>query len=220
MEVSFGQIYTEVGASFPFSYRMQVWLSKRISRLAAPGPKFVTKYGADFALIVRINAKTRQAGNVIRGPAVFRKTRDVEYVVTLPYDTIIREKDGGRAAMRFLLDGVRDVFAAAQIVAAGMEAKREALIEHICTTPAMLEEPWPSRVAGRRTKSAGPSPTKKTAKKRRTKLASSSSSASNTRLSSADLVDGPKKRRPRGSPAVPERKAATPGSARRPRERR
>ena len=51
MEVSFGQIYTEVGASFPFSYRMQVWLSKRISRLAAPGPKFVTKYGADFALI-------------------------------------------------------------------------------------------------------------------------------------------------------------------------
>jgi len=81
MKVHFGQIYTEVDANFPFSHRMQVWLSKKLSPLATPAPGFVAKYGTDFALMVRINGQTGQPGNaplfslVSRLPLVHERVR-------------------------------------------------------------------------------------------------------------------------------------------------
>lgn len=73
MDVYLGQIYAEAGASLPFSHVMQVWLGTELSRSAKPSPCFQEKYGADFSVILRVNAVTGSATTEICGPQVFRR---------------------------------------------------------------------------------------------------------------------------------------------------
>jgi len=142
VNVFLGQIYQEVGASFPFSYVMQEWLGGQLSNLVTSSSEFFQKYGADFDLMVWISARKNSAETEIRGPAVFKKTKDVEYTVFLPYDTIAATEDERRTAILFLVDAIQEVFAREQIVASGLEARKTSMADHICSDPAMIEEDW------------------------------------------------------------------------------
>ena len=103
MKIYFGQIYIQAGVSFPFSFDFQRRLSEEVTPLLQPSSKFCKKYGDDFSLMFRISAKSDLEDNEIRGPTVFRKTRDVEYSIFLPFDVIVRHTDAPRSALRFLL---------------------------------------------------------------------------------------------------------------------
>jgi hypothetical protein len=140
MKVSISQIYIEPGVSFPFSHHFQRLFSGEITALVVPSVKFIEKYGSDFALIFRMSAKQDIQGNEIRGPTVFRKAKDVEYTIFLPFDVICRHPEVPKTALRFLLKGVCSVFESLRIDTARVLEKQEALIEQVCSDPMMFEE--------------------------------------------------------------------------------
>ena len=144
MKVSVGQIYIQAGVDFPFSFEMQSWISKELSALASPGPAFLKSYGKAFELMIRLSAKTELGENEIKGPTVFKKDKDVEYTLFLPYDRI---RDAGAASRRLaaekFVDGVAAVFAKAGIEAPDLPKRRPSLVKKLATDDKMLDEPWP-----------------------------------------------------------------------------
>lgn len=145
MRISVGQIYIKPGVSFPFSHIMQRWLGEELTAAADDWTEFAKKYGPGFSLVVRLSADTSIVSNVIKGPTVFRRDKDVEYTVFLPFEVIMTASNGCGSAMRHLIDGVRVVFRLAGIESSSLDAKESSMIEHACSEPVMLEEPWPQR---------------------------------------------------------------------------
>jgi len=143
MKVSVGQIYVEPGVRFPFSHLMQLWLGGELSALAVPRPAFVARYGPDYNVVIRISARRLCGENVIKGPTVFKKTKDVEYTLFLPFDTIVRGGDMCGMAMTFILSGIQEIFERAEISAEGLKDRKQALSEHVCSEPTMVSGPWP-----------------------------------------------------------------------------
>ncbi len=145
MNVSIGQIYVKPGISFPFSHLMQQWVSEELSSLSGPGTAFKQKYGAAFSLMLRISADTNIIENVIKGPTVFKRTKDVEYTIFLPFDVIKAAPDGCATAMRYILAGVREVFSLIGISTAALEASEQSIIHRVCSDPEMLrtDAAWP-----------------------------------------------------------------------------
>jgi len=139
LQYFFGQIYIVPGISFPFSTDFQLRLSREVTDLVEPSSKFIKKYGSDFKLIFRISAKTRLQDNEIKGPSVYRKDKDVEYVVFLPFDVIATHDDAPKHALRFLLKGVCEVFDLLEIEADRLVDKRDMLIEGMCSDQSMLK---------------------------------------------------------------------------------
>src|SRR6266849_1867699 len=131
MKVNFGQVYIRPGVSFPFSWRFQVYLARKVTALVKPSAKFIGRYGSDFELMFNVSAKKRIRDNEIRGPGVYKKTKDVEYSIFLPYDVIARSRDVPKSALKFLFKGVYSVLESLEIDTARIEKKQESLIEHI-----------------------------------------------------------------------------------------
>ncbi len=140
MKVWFAQFYIEVGIRFPFTHVFQLYLSTEITALVEPSPKFINIYGSDFELMFRIGAKKSIEQNEIRGPTVFRKAKDVEYTIFLPFDAIQRDPDVLRSAVTFVLNGACAVLESLEIDTSKIVQRREFLIETICSDHAMVEE--------------------------------------------------------------------------------
>lgn len=142
MKVSVGQVYIKPGVSFPFSTRMQVWLSQELTGAASDSVEFEKKYGAGFNLIVRVSAEKQISANRIKGPTIFKKAKDVEFTLFLPFDVIVVAEEGCRVAVEHLLSGIRWVFEKTGIEPGKLDEKKNFIIEHICTDPTMLTGPW------------------------------------------------------------------------------
>ena len=139
MTIHFGQIYVQPGVNLPFTHRFQLHLSKAMSDLVAPSPAFVERYGSDYDLMFRISARKGLPDAEVLGPTVFRKARDVEYTVFLPFDVITRSSDVPRTALRYLLHSVCSVFEALDIDSSKIVGRQESIIEGICSDPTMLD---------------------------------------------------------------------------------
>jgi hypothetical protein len=142
MKVSVGQVYIKPGVSLPFSTRMQVWLSQELTAAASDSAEFEKKYGAGFKLIVRVSADKHMSDNRIKGPTIFKKTKDVEFTVFLPFDVIVAAEEGCRVAVEYLLSGIRWVFEQTGIDPEMLDGKKEFIIERLCSDPTMLTRPW------------------------------------------------------------------------------
>jgi hypothetical protein len=141
MQVSFTQLYIESDAIFPFSHHFQHRLSEAVTTLVIPSVKYLKKYGEDFELIFYMSAKRGPQDNEIRGPTVFKKAKDVEYTVFLPFDVISRDGDAPRHCLRFLLKGICDVLDKLEIDKTRLLDRQDAIIEGICCDPTMLAAP-------------------------------------------------------------------------------
>lgn len=141
VKVQFGQIYVEAGVDFPFSHHFQRRIADDVSALVEPSSEFTQKYGSDFELMFRVSAKKGITDHEVRGPTVFKRTKDVEYTIFLPFDIITRQADAPRQALKYLLKGVYDVFDSLGIDTSKLLADQDHLIEGICSDPAMLSEP-------------------------------------------------------------------------------
>jgi hypothetical protein len=139
MEIAFSQIYIEAGVAFPFSYRFQHYISRKVMAAVTPSATFREKYGRDFDLVFNVSAKTGTNDNEIRGPAVFKKTKDVEYTIFLPFDVISRKRDVPRSALQFLLKGTCSVLEALDIDTTRLKKQQDSIIDKICSTPNMFE---------------------------------------------------------------------------------
>ena len=85
MNIYISQIYIQPGVSYPFSYRFQKFMSEAVTERVSPSEKFVTRYGEDFDLIFRMSAKSEIAETEIKGPTVFKRDKDVEYSIFIPF---------------------------------------------------------------------------------------------------------------------------------------
>ncbi|MDR3406481.1 MAG: hypothetical protein P4L99_28615 [Chthoniobacter sp.] len=139
MKIHFGQIYIESGVSFPFSFQFQRHLSDEISALVAPSAKFTQDYGDDWQLMFRVSAKRGICDNEIRGPSVFKKDKDVEFTIFLPFDVIHGESGVLQSAIGFLLQGVSSVLDSLGIDVSEIQAQRGRLSESISSDPRMFE---------------------------------------------------------------------------------
>jgi hypothetical protein len=144
MKISIGQIYIRPGVSFPFSHHMQRWLGEELSRIVNETDVFQKAYGVGFELMVRVSADVGSVSNRIKGPTIFKKTKDVEYTVFLPFDAIVASASGSRcAAVEFLVEGIRSVLQRSGLDVTGLDQKKASIVEYICSEPTMLKEPWP-----------------------------------------------------------------------------
>lgn len=143
MRIFLGQIYGEAGVSFPFSQRMQVWVGEQVSALAVPRAEFISRYGIDFSLGVRISARRNSKQADVLGPTVFKKSKDVEYTLMLPYDLIMSTPDGCRLAIELIIDGVSEICTRANIDCPGLHTAKGRIVEEVCSNPAMLKTRWP-----------------------------------------------------------------------------
>lgn len=145
MKVWFRQCY--IGVSFPFSHVFQKRMSKELSALVEASPKFLKRYGHEFELTFNVSAKEDLQDNELRGPTVFKKTKDVEYTVFLPFNVIMLRPDAPKVALTFLMKGVCDILSMLEIDNSKVLEKQESLINGICSDPTMLEEPsWSEEV--------------------------------------------------------------------------
>ncbi len=138
MKVYFGQIYIEPGVTLPLTRFFQHRLSEEITALVSPSSKFLRDYGSDFKLIIRISAKKTIEDNEARGPTVFKRTKDVEYTIFLPFEVINRIPDVMTVALRYLFKGICAVFESLEIDPTKVIEKQESLIEAICSDPTMF----------------------------------------------------------------------------------
>ncbi|WPB77201.1 hypothetical protein KYC5002_50510 [Archangium violaceum] len=143
MRVSIGQIYTKPGVSFPFSHQMQRWLGEELSSATNAAADFKKKYGTGFNLVARVSADTQISDNQIKGPTIFKRDKDVEFTVFLPFDVIVSSAGGCRISVDYLLGGIRSVFQQAGIDLERLDEKKAFILEHICSDPTMLTMPWP-----------------------------------------------------------------------------
>ena len=143
MRVFVGQIYVKPGINFPFSHHLQAWLSEQLTELASPSTAFVKRYGSEFDLMIRISAQIGIAEADIKGPTVFKADKDVEYTVFLPFDVIrAAGSDGRRLAMEQLLSAVSFVFHDAGVEAPELAARRESIVQRVCSDEQMLSSAW------------------------------------------------------------------------------
>ncbi|MBK6683457.1 MAG: hypothetical protein IPG45_03220 [Deltaproteobacteria bacterium] len=147
MNVSFRQVYLKPGISFPFSHLMQIRLSAEVSALVEASPAFLSKFGPDWELVVNVSAETTTDANVLKGPAVFKRAREVEYTVLLPYDAVPRNAGGCRKALELLIEGIRSVLERLDLDTQQFEAKAPSIVEAIASDPTMLTHPWPDHSA-------------------------------------------------------------------------
>ena len=138
MRIYFGQIYVEPEVNFPFSHHMQCRLSEEVSALVRTPDSFTSNYGDDWSLMFRISAKRRIPRSEIHGPAVFRKTKDVEYSVVLPFDVIQKEANPAKAALRDLLAAVSTVLRGQGAATERIDKRKDRLIEEIISDPTMF----------------------------------------------------------------------------------
>jgi hypothetical protein len=139
MKVHFGQIYIEPGVAFPFSFLFQRRLSEEITALITPSAAFTQRYGDDWKLMFNVSAKRTIADNEIRGPSVFKKDKDVEFTIFLPFDTIQREASVSRCALAFLLQGVCSVLVSLGIDTSAIQVRQSSLTETISSDPTMFK---------------------------------------------------------------------------------
>lgn len=140
MTVHFGQIYIEPDIYFDFSTDFQLYLAKAVSELIDISPTYIKRFGGDYELMFRVSAKTCVKENDIKGPQVFRKDKDVEYTIFLPYKTIMRNEDFYREALRYLFQGVYTVLESLDIDVARLKERESSLIDTICGDPSMFQE--------------------------------------------------------------------------------
>jgi hypothetical protein len=139
MKVHFGQIYIQTGVTFPFSFLFQYHLSEEVSALVTRSAQFTQQYGPDWELMFRISAKRSILDNEVRGPTIFRKDKDVEFTIFLPFDVIQTEASVSRSAIEFLLRGVCSVLATLGFDVAPLQSRQSVLAEILSSDPKMFD---------------------------------------------------------------------------------
>ncbi len=143
MKIYVTQIYIEVGATFPFGHLFQQRIHRELTQATVPSQLFLDKYGDNYTLIFRMSAKFSIAENEIRGPTNYKKSKQVEYSIFLPYDRIASEKEPNKSALLHLFQGIRSVLEKLEIDTAEIERRETNWIAEFCSEPTMFQDSEP-----------------------------------------------------------------------------
>ena len=140
MKIFVAQFYLEAGANYPFSHHFQIYLSNELTRLTIPYEKFITNYAEDFNLIFRISAKSEITESDIKGPAVYKRDKDVEFTIFLPFDKqASQSKRLYRQVLKELICQIVNVLESLEIDVTQILQNSDEIIETIVTTPKMIK---------------------------------------------------------------------------------
>ncbi|MCA9195620.1 MAG: hypothetical protein KDB03_27800 [Planctomycetales bacterium] len=106
MNIYVAQIYPEAGVNYPFTHQFQQFMSKTLTDSVPKSEAFAEKYGGDFDLMFRMSAKSGIEQPEIKGPTVFKRDKDVEYTIFLPFRGSDYDSNVLRHAVTELLDGI------------------------------------------------------------------------------------------------------------------
>lgn len=139
MKIFVGQIYIQAGVRFPFSHIFQHFISDALSSRVKSSALFDKKY-QDFAITFNMSAKKNLVTPEIRGPQVFKSTKDVEYFIYLPF----REWDPAcpnslERPLEFLFASIVQVLRGWGMDTAVIERDSEEMISYIVAHREMLE---------------------------------------------------------------------------------
>jgi hypothetical protein len=140
MSIYVSQIYPEAGVSYPFNHRFQKYLSDLVSAKVGTSKKFADLYGPEYDLIFRMSAKEGLAKPEIKGPTVFKRDKDVEYTVFLPFDRSV-EMDAKTLsqALDFLLTSMIEILKELEMTTTGLSAELSAIVDRILGDAKMID---------------------------------------------------------------------------------
>jgi len=153
MKIHVGQIYIENDTDYGFTHVFQRKISKALTSLVSPSSFFIQEYGEDFSIIFRMSAKRRFKRRPLHeqhfedteiwGPTVFRKEKDVEYTIFLPYyDKEEDSPDRLKNALTRLLDATNHVLAEfLKMDTDALMQQRDTVISDILADPKILYGP-------------------------------------------------------------------------------
>jgi len=139
VKIFFSQIYIQEGITFPFTHNFQKYLSDEITSLVECSTEFNKTYGPDWEIIFRISAKKDIDETEIKGPTLFRKDKDIEYTIFLPYVKIMNESDIYKAALNTILLSVREVLDSLGIVTTKLINSTDQIVNEICSNKEMVK---------------------------------------------------------------------------------
>ena len=140
MKIFVGQIYSEVGASFPFATKFQIYIGEQLTKYVQPSELFLKKYSEEYELMFRMSSKSSITEIEIKGPTVFKKANDVEFSIFLPFD-----KNENYKATRYekplkqLIEGIISVLQNMEIDTSDISKNAPVWIKHILSTPEMID---------------------------------------------------------------------------------
>lgn len=140
MIIFVSQVYIGKG-DYEFSHIFQKYTSSELTRLSKISPKFISTYDEDFKLIFRMSAKTALKENEVRGPTIFKKDKDVEYTIFLPFDNdtpMTNEKR--KFGLQHLFLGIIEVLRKYDIDTSQIENEQTRIIETVLSDPTMNSE--------------------------------------------------------------------------------
>jgi hypothetical protein len=138
MKIYFGQIYIQAGISFLFNHLFQKFMGTKVTEFIEPSSKFIKLHGEDYNLIFRISAKKELAINEIRGATVYKKDKDVEFTIFLPYTVIMQTIEPNKEALKYLFDGIYEVLGKYEINILKLKSEQDMIIDKIMSSPEMF----------------------------------------------------------------------------------
>ena len=139
MKIFVGQIYIQVGATFPFSLRFQRWLGEALSGRVEVSERFCKEFGSDFELGFRISAKKGIDRVEIKGPTVFKRDKSVEFTIFLPYgQSDYHELGAASLVLQEVLQSVGRILQQVGLDAGKILGDIDVLRDEFLSTPGLL----------------------------------------------------------------------------------
>jgi len=146
MKIFVGQIYIKPGVAFPFSLRFQRWLGDALTKRVELSKQFCEEYGADFGLGLRLSAKDDIDQPDIKGPTVFKRDKNVEFTIFLPYRAAsdYHERKSSLILLNQMLQSVIRVLEQLRLDATNVLTDSTILETEFLNTPGLMDAPRPA----------------------------------------------------------------------------
>jgi hypothetical protein len=140
VRIHYTQIYVQPGILFPFTHIWQKRMSEWATNATTPSEAFKQTYGEDWNLGFNVSAKQSIDHTEIRGPQRFKKDREVEFTMFLPYDVVQLQDEPLRAAVRLTVEATVEVLQRLQIDTDPMSSDATRFIEHLMACDGVVKE--------------------------------------------------------------------------------
>ncbi|NQV23132.1 MAG: hypothetical protein HQ518_02095 [Rhodopirellula sp.] len=139
MKIYVTQIYIQAGVGFPFTHRFQQFISRELTNRVQLSERFIEQYGEDFDLTFNMVAKSEIADTEIKGPTVFRRDKNVEYTIFLPFDDQTQDSDLLHSIVVKLLAGIVRVLDDLKFDTTRLSGDSLSLADHVVNDPVMTK---------------------------------------------------------------------------------
>lgn len=141
MKMFITQFYIDPTAVYPLTSIFQQYVTERLNQLVSIPPAFISRFGEDWSFVFRMSAKAELIAPDIRGPAVYKRYKNVEYTIFLPFDqSVSLSRDVLSNALRVLLSCIAKALDDCGMDTGKLRAESEAIVSHIMNSPKMIKE--------------------------------------------------------------------------------